>query len=292
MSLETRIKHIYAQAARELTTKVNSFFADFERLDKEKKALVEAGKLTEEAYKEWRKNKLLRGEDYIALRDNITARMLDANKIAASYINREMTGAYTKGFNRVGRDAEDVLTGYAFSIVNEATVKRLVTNGKTLLPYKIVDGRRDVRWNTKKVNAQILQGILQGESSKQMADRLMGVCDMNRASAVRNARTAFTSAANHGRQDAMKQLQDDGVIVEKEWLASVGDGRTRDAHLELHHVSVPVDEPFENEIGQIMFPGDPDADPANVYNCRCSIATKIIGFKRKKDNDSDEEGDE
>lgn len=281
MSLETRIRRIYAQAARELAEKVNSFFADFERLDKAKKALVEEGRLSDDEYQLWRKNKLLRGADFVALRDNITDQMLDANKIAASYINREMVGAYTKGFNRVGRDAESVLRGYSFSLVNEATVKRLVTNKQTLLPYKIVDGRRDVRWNTKKVNAQILQGILQGESSKQMASRLMDVCDMNKASAVRNARTAFTSAANHGRQDAMKQLQDDGVIVEKEWLASVGDGRTRDAHLELHHVSVPIDQPFENEIGQIMFPGDPDADPANVYNCRCSIATKIIGFKEK-----------
>jgi hypothetical protein len=30
-----------------------------------------------------------------------------------------------------------------------------------------------------------------------------------------------------------------------------------------------------------MFPGDPDADPGNVYNCRCTMTTKIIGFMRE-----------
>ena len=281
MSLESRIRKVYTRAEKELTEKVDSFFAKFEELDKKKLALVDAGKLTEKEYKTWRKNKLLMGAEYQALRDNIADKMLDANKIAASYINGELPGAYTKGFNRVGRDAERAVAGYSFSIVNEETIRRLSTNDKTLLPYKFVDGRKDTRWNTKKVNAEILQGILQGDSIPKIANRLMHVTEMNRESAVRNARTALTGASNHGRQDGMKQLQDDGVIVEKEWLATAGDGRTREAHMELHHVSVPVDEPFENSIGEIMFPGDPDADPANVYNCRCSIATRIVGFRGK-----------
>lgn len=295
-NLEKRIGKVYAQASEELTTKVDSFFANFEKLDKQKIALVNAGKLSEKEYEQWRKNKLLMGDNYIALRNNITDRMLSANKIAASYINREMVGSYTNGYNRVGRDAERAVQGYSFSMISENTVKRLVTNKQTLLPYKIVNGRRDVRWNTKKVNSAILQGVIQGEPSSKIAERLMRVTEMNRESAVRNARTALTSAMNHGRQDGMKQLQDDGVIVEKEWLASVGDGRTREAHLELHHVTVPIDEPFITHIpvkggsveAQIMYPGDPDADPALVYNCRCSIATKIVGFRKKEDDGEQE----
>ena len=282
-NLERRIRKIYEQASQGLTDKVNSYFAKFEELDEKKKALVDAGKLSKKEYKAWRKNKLLTGADYEALRDNITDQMLESNKLAASYMNREMVKAYTEGFHKVGKDAERAVRGYSFAMTNEATVKRLITNKKTLLPYKLVDGKRDIRWNTKKVNSAILQGILQGESSKDMAKRLMRITEMNENSAIRNARTAFTSATNHGRQDAMKQLQDDGVIVEKEWHASLGDGRTREWHEELDGVSVPIDEPFVNEMGEIMYPGDPDADPANTYNCRCSIATKIIGFRKKEE---------
>ena len=282
LNLTKRLRKIYSQASEELTEKVNSFFDNFERLDAQKRALVDAGKLTEKEYKQWRKNKILMGQNYKDLQENVASRMVEADKLAASYINRSLPPAYTKGFNRLGKGAEKEIPGYAFSIVNEATVRRLATNDKTLLPYKFVDGRKAERWHTKRVNAQVLQGILQGEPSRKIADRLIkAIPEMSKESAMRNARTALTGATNHGRQDAMKQLQDDGAIVEKEWLAAV-DTHTRDAHLELNHVCVPIDEPFKNSIGEIMFPGDPDADPANVYNCRCSIATKIIGFKRRE----------
>jgi len=39
-----------------------------------------------------------------------------------------------------------------------------------------------------------------------------------------------------------------------------------------------VDKPFRSELGDIMYPGDPAAHPANVYNCRCTLGSKIIGF--------------
>ncbi len=279
-SLGGRISKIYKQANEELTEKVDSFFANFEKLDKKQKALVDAGKLSEEDYKKWRKNKLLMGEKYKQLRDNVGQTMLEANKTAAAYINREIIPSYATGYNFEGKSAEDKLNGYSFDLINENAVKRLTTSNKTILPYKVVDGRRDVRWNTKKVNSAVLQGIIQGESSKKIAKRLMNITEMNKDSAIRNARTALTGAHNSGRQDAMHKLSEDGVIVQKEWFATAGDSRTRDAHLELHHVVVDEDKPFVNSIGRIMFPGDPNAHPANVYNCRCSIATVIKGFRK------------
>ena len=41
-----------------------------------------------------------------------------------------------------------------------------------------------------------------------------------------------------------------------------------------------VDKPFHSELGDIMYPGDPEADPANVYNCRCTLAAKVLGFRK------------
>ena len=34
-------------------------------------------------------------------------------------------------------------------------------------------------------------------------------------------------------------------------------------------------------LGEIIFPGDPEVHPANVYNCRCTTAAKVMGFEGK-----------
>ena len=115
----------------------------------------------------------------------------------------------------------------------------------------------------------------------------MGVTEMNKVSALRNARTSVTSAQNKGRLDAMQKAKDDGVIIQKEWIAAQ-DARTREAHAELDRQRVDIDEPFVNSIGQIMYPGDPNAHPSNVYNCRCTLAQVVLGFKPKREEQKEE----
>lgn len=287
--LEKRLAKVYSQAAKELADKANSYFERFKRMDEQKRRLVEEGKLTEKEYKVWRQNRIMEGKRWTEVQGQMAQTMTNANKVATAYINRELPPLYAQNFNEVGEGAERIIRGYSFDLTNANTVKNLSTQNKTLLPYKVVDGRRDVRWNTQRVNASVLQSILQGESIPQMAKRLAtNLPGMNMESAVRNARTACTGAECKGRLDGMKQLEDDGVILKKEWIATT-DARTREAHLELDGVQVDIDQPFVNSIGRIMYPGDPNADPANTYNCRCSIGTRIVGFKKTgKDNDEPE----
>ena len=113
----------------------------------------------------------------------------------------------------------------------------------------------------------------------KIAGRLSKVADMNETAAIRNARTMVTCAENKGRQDSYARATADGIVMKREWIAT-NDRRTRHWHAELDGVEVDIDEPWENEFGKIMFPGDPSADPANTYNCRCSMAAKVIGFKK------------
>ena len=119
---------------------------------------------------------------------------------------------------------------------------------------------------------------MQGESIPKIANRIAKVQQMNMHAAVRTARTAVTGAENKGRMDMLGEMEEKGVVVNKMWIAA-HDARTRDWHAELDMKSVPQDKPFVNSIGSIMYPGDPAADPANTYNCRCALGYKIIGFK-------------
>lgn len=151
-------------------------------------------------------------------------------------------------------------------------------SGTLNLPYKEIAVDLDKRWNAKKINAEMLQAIENGESIKEMSERLQRVTNMNKASAMRNARTMTTSFENLGRLDGMRALQKEGGIIKKRWLAT-HDSRTRDAHAQLDGVEIDIDEQFINDDGPIMYPGDPSASAANVYNCRCALEYEEYGFK-------------
>lgn len=52
------------------------------------------------------------------------------------------------------------------------------------------------------------------------------------------------------------------------------DERTRESHRELDGVRVDNDEEF---LPNLKYPGDPEGDPEEIYNCRCRIVARIKG---------------
>lgn len=277
--MEAHLSAIYAQAEKEIEAKAAGYFKQFEKLDAQKRKLVEDGKITQEEYTQWRRNKVMYGKHWTNLKSQIAEEYANVNRTALAYINGNLPEVYAINYNDIGAELDDKVKGYSFELVDAQTVKNLATKDETLLPYKYLNGVNDVRWNTQKVNAAVLQGILQGESIPNLAKRLMGVTDMNKVSAIRNARTAVTGAECKGRQDSYEKATQDGINLKREWIAAI-DYRTRHAHRLLDGQLADVDKPFKSELGDIMFPGDPSADPANVYNCRCTIAAKVIGFNK------------
>ena len=87
---------------------------------------------------------------------------------------------------------------------------------------------------------------------------------------VRYARTAMTSAQNAGRMETLHRAKGMGIQCKKVWLATL-DRRTRDSHRNLDGQVRDIDEPFDSDFGKIMFPGDPEGHPGDVYNCRCTL---------------------
>ena len=272
--MERHLSAIYSEAQKDIQKKADEYFDAFYEEDKIQRTLLEKGKITKEEYKSWQQSKIMRGRRYTDMKEQIATELLNINKTAVAYVNGKLPEIYTLNYNSVAEVAESTVRGYSFTLCDQSTVKYLSTSNKTLLPYKRVDGKKDIRWNTKKVNSQILQGVLQGESIPKIAKRLENVTEMNKKAAIRNARTAVTSAQNKGRIDSYRRLQDDGLKVKKRWDATL-DGRTRHEHGMLDGVIIDVDKPFENAIGKIMFPGSPDAHPANVYNCRCRMNADV-----------------
>lgn len=168
---------------------------------------------------------------------------------------------------------EDEIT---FNILNPETVRKLEREGDITLPKKKVDVPKDMRWNTKQMASKLYQGILGGDSIPKIAKSLMDVIGNNKASAVRNARTMVTGAENAGRLDSYNDLAEQGVVQKKEWIATPDD-RTRESHIAVDGEERDIDKPFSNGL---MYPGDPSGAPAEVWNCRCSMGTHIVGFRK------------
>ena len=278
--MEKRLSAIYSMAEKEIQKTADEYFSKFSKQDEAKRKLLEQGKITEEEYTKWRKGKVMYGKRFTEMKEQCAKQLLNVNKTAVAYINGELPEVYALNYNAL-ESAVDGVGGYSFTLVDADTVRNFAVTDTSLLPYKEIDPKKDIPWNMKKINAETLQGILQGESMDKIAKRIMNVQEMNKTQAIRSARTIVTGAENKGRQDSYKRAEKDGIVMKREWIAT-NDSRTRHWHAELDGVEVDVDEPWVNEFGEIMFPGDPSADPANTYNCRCSMAAKVIGFKRAR----------
>ena len=284
--MERRLRAIYTRASREIGEAWKAYLkeagteiADLQRQYQEAKAAND-DKLTRQLGKSLQKAKrerTLMDERYRELTRQTAEQLAHVNETATAYINNNLPEVYAMNYNATG-EAFDGIGGYSFTLTDADTVRNLVESDRSFLPMRDLDFSRDVAWNIEKMNAEVLQGILQGEPIDKIADRLAQVIGMNLRSAISAARTMVTSAENKGRQDGFERAAAMGIILEREWIAT-SDGRTRDWHRELDGVTVGIDEPFENAIGKIMYPGDPSANGANVWNCRCTIAAKVLGFK-------------
>ena len=283
--MEKRLSAIYSRAEKEIQKTADEYFARFAKQDEAKRKLLEQGKITEEEYTKWRKGKVMYGKRFTEMKEQCAKQLLNVNQTALAYVNGELPEVYAMNYNALAGSVDGV-GGYSFTLVDADTVRNLAVTDTSLLPYKELDPSKDIPWNMKKINAETLQGILQGESMDKIAKRLRNVQEMNKTQAIRSARTIVTGAECKGRQDSYHRAKDDGIILRKYWLATY-DKRARDWHKEAgndytEEKSIDIDDFFIVDGEKMLHPGDSmhGASGHNLYNCRCSIASKVIGFKK------------
>ena len=284
--LEKQISGIYKKSTKDLTKNWDAYMKESAKaINEYEKAYYDALKLDDaakikKAKKEF-ENAMLEqtfmDDHYRIMLDDMTTRLANTNNIALAYANDKMPEVYAMNYNAVAPTANSL--GIDFSIVNEHTVRNMVKAGDIKLPYKNLNKLKDKRWNTKQLNSAVLQGIMQGESMDKIAKRIYPIVDRNEAAAIRNARTMVTGAENQGRLDSYYELQEEGAVIQKVWITTI-DNRTRTSHELMNEEAVDIDEEFSNGL---MYPGDPDGDDeSEIYNCRCTMTIKVVGFK---DND-------
>ena len=270
--MTAELESIYGQAYDEIYQKAIKYLSWFLAADVLKHKKMEQGLIDEEEYNRWRRTAMLTGRNAYAMADNLATDLTNINQIAASVINSYMPEVYATNANWTEFTIEKALkVETSFTLFDEQTVERLVRDKPDLLPKATVDIPKDKRWNKEHINSAITQGIIQGETTDEIAKRLAAVTNMSKNAAVRNAATMTTSAQNGGRIDSYKRAQDMGISLKQKWVSSL-DGHTRPTHRQCDGEVREVGKPFSNGL---TFPGDPKGAPAEVYNCRCVITAVV-----------------
>lgn len=270
--LERRINKVYGDASEDMAAKTEQYFAYLEVRDREMRGLVQKGQMTEQHYKLWREAQIGRGKRMEVLRDDLARRAVTADAVAMAYIRDESPGIYSLNHNYTAYTIEQVHGNIGFTLYDEQTVRRLLQDDPEILPMPELDEEYDFTWNRTKMQDAITSGILQGESFGKIATRLQQVANMDRTAALRNARTALTTAQNAGRQASIERATRMGIHLRRRWIA-VKDGRTRHSHGRADGQIREVDEPFDIDGHPMMYPGDLRGPAKEVYNCRCSMRT-------------------
>lgn len=264
--IEYWISLVYAASLKKAKKLVKEYCDSLSEEDTKKRKALEKEKISERQYITWLKRRVLMNYDFTDLKEKISRQVMETNRRAIDYINGQMEDIYKTTNNAVTGDFIDGGLNVQSFVVDEFT--------NDIVPMKKLDEKKDIDWNKKKISSAVLAFLLIEESLDGVNKAVSSVFKANSESMVRNARTMATAAENKARQDLFEQMTESGVSLEKEWVA-INDERTRHSHAELDGVSVAVNDVFINSDGPIRYPGDPEATPANTYNCRCHIVARI-----------------
>ncbi len=196
-------------------------------------------------------------------------------------VKRSLGGAWLSAMKTGGQNAKEILNKKAYLDFDEATLlmfnKWIEQNG--LLKAKEINDTTH-RELLRRLREVLAESIENGDSLGVRTKRLQKACeqvfyDMSKVRAYLIARTETAGSVNFGQNATYKAYG----VHEKQWLATI-DHRTRDSHLFMHEVKIPIDMTFEVERSDgghdnMLYPADSSGSAENVCNCRCTISPVI-----------------
>lgn len=280
--LEKKLIAVYSEAEADIQKKMDDFTAKYQKQDLIYQKQLKEGLITQADYDDWKKGRVFVGKQWAAKKDEIAAVLHNSNKISTSMINMSAFDVFGENSNYMAYTMEHTAgVNFGFQVYNTDAVAQLIKDDPELLPKWKVDQKKDYDWNRKNLNNAITQGIIQGESLSKISKRVSSsLAGKNENLMNTFAKTGMTQAQNSGRLERMEKGKSLGIDVKKKWVATL-DGRTRYAHRELDGQIVDTDEDFKTEGYTIAYPGDPQAHPSLVYNCRCAITSSFDKYPSK-----------
>ena len=136
---------------------------------------------------------------------------------------------------------------------------------------------RDGRFDRTVIRAMKEEKALKPEQVNKMVTRYRERYIKYRSEVI--ARTESLRSVHQGNEELYQQAFDSGKLspedIEQQWHVT-RDGRQRDPHGAMHGQTRRYGEPFTSGAGNsLRYPGDPQAPPEEVIQCRCAKGTVI-----------------
>jgi SPP1 gp7 family putative phage head morphogenesis protein len=166
----------------------------------------------------------------------------------------------------------DTLSRLSYSAVRPETITAAIENPITglTLSQRLEKNRAAIIYT---IQQEVTQGLVKGESYKQMAKRLKSALEGDTVKAMRIVRTEAHRVMESSKHDAAEHAHKNGVIMLKEWN-SMKDQRVRDRHKKLEGKKIPVDVEFRIGNDRAKAPGL-FSRPENSINCRCFLTYSV-----------------
>ena len=267
--MEKRLSAIYSVSYKKIQSKMLEFAKGIdgkasELLKAIKEAKTEAEqKATKNAYLQYFKKEVVKSKAFKDLSAQIALDLFNTNTEASAYINSQTPEIYALNYNWINEQLAKDIPDF---VSQHITAKEADKYGD--LTKQTVSKAKDTKWNEGNIKKSVIVGasLLLGANAIMKRSAKLTV-DKNRNSATMHKSGMGTDAENKARLDGMYRAEDMGNEMTKIWIATL-DNRTRDSHAMLDGASVPLDDVFDNGLER---PRDPNGDPAEICNCRCSL---------------------
>ena len=158
--MEKRIARIYSETVDDAKKRLGEILKTFEKEDKEKAALVEAGKMKRRNYIAWRQETLGKAKHLKDMIGVLSEDFTNADKIAMRIVSGEALDVYALNANFAAYDIEqNMKMNLSWTLYDKSTVERLIKDTPDLLPLPSVDIPVDMQWNRQHITEAITKAF-------------------------------------------------------------------------------------------------------------------------------------
>ena len=255
------LKAIYNKAAEDVNSKlkitngkIEVLLADLDNLDEGTRSVLQS--------QIYHKN----FQEAISRQLNGFLNELNSNQYKS--IDEYLNACYKTGFVGAAYELADQGIPLIMPLDQKKVVKAIKLDSKISKELYTKLGE-DVDVLKKRIANNISRGIAFSDSYENIARNIRNDSKVGFNKAMRITRTEGHRVHIESAFDAMKEAQSKGADIVKQWNAQL-DGKTRPHHRKLDGQIRELDEPFEIDGMEVMYPsafGRPEED----INCRCVI---------------------